>query len=221
MALQDADGVPINLTLSMVSEKEAELAKRREDIRRMQNRLPASAGPEPNFPPRFMCVKPIVYHNIKEQVPVPLQSFMNALIVVYFVLVALISYNITVALVCLIFGGGLIHFGVSFVYLLGIPGAFIVWYYNVYLCAVDELRSRRLVACVGLWVGIILDVWMAVGVPGLGGCGWIMALLERNMLGFLLSIICASLWSLHALTLFSLTIKFMRMPIGIDNSAAE
>ncbi|CBH14485.1 hypothetical protein, conserved [Trypanosoma brucei gambiense DAL972] len=204
-------GIPADLSLAMVEEKEAELAKRRQEIRRMQGNVASPLGPEPNFPPQFLCIKPLVYHNIKEQVPVPSQRFMYTLAFMYFALIAIIIYNISIALLSFVFGGSGMHFGLSFVYLVGIPGAFVVWYYNVYSSVVSEANSRRWLGYVGLALGVIFDIWMAVGVSGLGGCGWIMALGEKNFLVFILAIISASLWTAHCLMLLLLGIKYFRM----------
>ncbi|KEG13009.1 putative membrane-trafficking protein [Trypanosoma grayi] len=203
--------VPPNLTLAMVQAKEKELAARREAIRGRQRYVASEVEPDPNFPPHFLCIKPQIYHNIREQVPVNLQRFMYILCTLYISTIFLIIYNIVCALVNLLQGGNAVHFGFSFLYLLGLPGAFIVWYYNAYCATRDESRPRQLLAYLGLLFGVGFDVWMAIGVPGLGGCGWIITLgLTGKTAAFVMFLIASVLWTLHGVILFFMLLHYWR-----------
>ncbi|RNF26313.1 putative membrane-trafficking protein [Trypanosoma conorhini] len=203
--------VPPNLTLEMVAAKEKELEERREAIIRRQRNIAVEVGPQPNFPPRFLCIRPQIYHNIKEQVPVPLQRFMYILCGLYISLLVLIVYNIVCAFVNFILGGNPMHFGLSFLYLLGIPGAFIVWYYNAYCATTTASRPRKLLAYLGLFFGLAFDAWMAVGVSGFGGCGWIITLgITSRVPAFIMCLISSILWSLHGVLLFVMLLRFWR-----------
>ncbi|EAN84219.1 hypothetical protein C3747_1g328 [Trypanosoma cruzi] len=202
---------PPNLTLAMVEAKEKELEERRESIRRRQRSIAAEVGPPPNFPPAFLCIRPQVYHNIKEQVPVHLQRFMYTLCALYICLIVMIIYNIACAFVNFLMGGSTMQFALSFLYLLGIPGAFVVWYYNVYCATKDSSQSRKLMSYFGLLVGLIFDVWMAVGLSGFGGCGWIITLgLTHNAPVFIPFLISSILWSLHGAIFFIMLLRFWR-----------
>ncbi|RNF11458.1 putative membrane-trafficking protein [Trypanosoma rangeli] len=200
---------PPDLTMEMVLAKEKELEARREAINRRQRNIAVEFGPPPNFPPKFLCIKPQIYHNIKEQVPVPLQRFMYILCGLYMSLIAMIVYNIVCAFVNFLLGGSSTHFALSFVYLLGIPGAFFLWYYNAYCATTDNSQPRRLLAYLGLFFGLTFDVWMAVGAYGFGGCGWIITFeITSRVPAFIMCLISSILWSLHGTFLFVMLLRF-------------
>ncbi|ORC91976.1 putative membrane-trafficking protein [Trypanosoma theileri] len=211
MSQSNSTQIPPNLTLSMVEAKEKELAARHEAIRQRQRQITSEVGPPPNFPPEFLCIKPQIYHNIREQIPVQHQRFMYILCTLYITTIILIIYNLVCALVNFLLGGSAMHFGLSFLYLLGIPGAFIVWYYNAYCAVLDKSYPRHLLACFGIFVGLGFDAWMAVGVPGFGGCGWIIAFGRTGKVpAFIMLLISSCLWSLHGVILFFMFVFFWR-----------
>ncbi|AIO02083.1 membrane-trafficking protein, putative [Leishmania panamensis] len=200
------------VTEEMVLEKERQNAARREALNKRSQKLSHVTEPDPNFPPECCCVKPIIYHNIREQVPVPQQRFMYILAGLYITLMVLIVYNIVAALVAFILGGNVTHFGLSFLFLLGIPGAWIAWYYNVYCAIVYSSRPRQKLALLGLFLGVAFDVWMAVGVTGFGGCGWLYAFsLMRTVTSFVMILISAILWSLHGFALCVVMLRYWRV----------
>ncbi|EPY23709.1 secretory carrier membrane protein 4 [Strigomonas culicis] len=195
--------MPIMITEEMVLAKERENSTRFKELTARQKEIPSALEPEPNFPPECCCIKPIIYHNIREQVPVPQQRFMYALCGLYMTLIGLILYNIIAALVTLFFGGAVIHFGLSFLYLLGLPGAWIVWYFNVYSSVVKLSRIRQVFSILGLFLAFAFDAWMAIGINGLGGCGWLITISAvKNLPCFIVLIIAAILWTLHGVAMF-------------------
>ncbi|KAG5467617.1 hypothetical protein CUR178_01262 [Leishmania enriettii] len=210
------------ITEWMVLEKERQNAARREALNIRSRRVSHLVEPDPNFPPECCCVKPIIYHNIREQVPIAQQRFMYILAGLYVTLIALIIWNIVAAVVAFIFGGSTSHFGLSFLYLLGLPGAWIAWYYNVYCAIVYSSRPRQLLALLGLLIGVGFDVWMAVGVIGFGGCGWFYALSLRGKVApFVLVLLSAILWSLHGFTLCVMMLRYWRVSGGLLKNSAS
>jgi hypothetical protein len=157
-----------------IAKKAAELARREIEVRI------ALARTIPNFPPKFLCFDPIVYHSIPNEVPVDRQRFVRGCYMNYYLTVALIILNILTAAVA--YGsptaGGVNpqpwpqHFGVSFLYLLGIPGAFVVWYYQLYL-ACSRCDGNYMMALIGVAIALLFAVFMMIGVVGYGGCGWL------------------------------------------------
>lgn len=146
------------------------------------------------------------------QVPVPHQRFMYILCGLYLTVVALIIYNIVAALFNFIYNSNVMHFGLSFLYLLGLPGAWICWYYNIYCAVVYSSRPRQLIGLFGLFLGIGFDVWMALGLSSYGGCGWIIAVSNtKHKVPLILLIIAAILWTLHGLLLFVMFCRFWRV----------
>lgn len=211
------------VTEEMVLAKEKQNASRRNEINKRKSKISHSVEPEPNFPPECCCIKPMIYHNIREQVPVPQQRFMYILAGCYVTLMILIIYNIVAAVVAFIFGGSALGFGLSFLYLLGLPGGWIVWYYNVYCATVYSSRPRQVLALLGLLVALAFDAWMAVGVTGFGGMGYIYAISRAGSLpGFVMVLVAAILWSCHFVLMGYVFIRYwavsaalLRNPVNI------
>ena len=100
------------VTEEMVLAKERQNAMRLAEINKRKSKVVHGVEPEPNFPPECCCVKPMIYHNIREQVPVPQQRFMYILAGCYVALMVLIIYNIVCAIVSFFFGGSALGLGI-------------------------------------------------------------------------------------------------------------
>ena len=197
------------VTEEMVLAKERQNAMRLAEINKRKSKVVHDVEPEPNFPPECCCVKPMIYHNIREQVPVPQQRFMYILAGCYVALMVLIIYNIVCAIVSFVFGGSAMGFGLSFLYLLGFPGAWMLWYYNVYCATVYLSRPRQLVALLGLFLAVCFDAWMAVGVANFGGMGFIYAIaMSKNLPSFIMILVCAILWCCHGVLMGLMFIRY-------------
>lgn len=212
----------MQITEEMVRAKEQQNATRRAAINKLRSRVSSAAEPDPNFPPECCCIKPLIYHNIREQVPVTQHRFMYILAGLYISLIVLILYNVAVATACFILGGSAMHFGLSFLYLLGLPGAWITWYYNVYCAVVYSSRPRQLVALLGLLLAVGFDAWMAVGVKGFGGCGWLYALSTTgNVVPFVLLLISSICWTLHGVLMFIMFARYWRVSGALLKNSVE
>lgn len=197
------------ITEEMVAAKEAQNLAKMKELQSRAGNVSSAVQPPPNFPPECCCVKPIIYHNISLQIPTSQQRFMYILCGLYLSQIVLIVYNVVAALVMFIFGGSAMHFGLSFIYLLGIPGAFMFWYYNIYSAFVKLSRLRQVLGLLGLLLGLGLDIWMAIGVYGLGGCGYITAFAGIGTgVAFIMVLIAAILWTLHGVLMFSMFVRF-------------
>lgn len=210
------------VTEEMVLAKEQQNAARRSEINKRRSNVSHSVEPEPNFPPECCCVKPLIYHNIREQVPVPQQRFMYILAGCYISLMILIIYNIVCAVVSFVFGGSALGFGLSFLYLLGLPGAWITWYYNVYSATVYSSRPRQVIALLGLLLAICFDAWMAIGVTGFGGMGFIYAISRAgNLPSFVMLLICAILWCCHGALMAFMFIRYWAVSAALLRKSAN
>ncbi|CCW68968.1 unnamed protein product [Phytomonas sp. Hart1] len=204
-------------TEEIVSAKEAENNARRERLMRRSSNMANIMDPPPNFPPECCCIKPLIYHNIKLQIPVPYQRFMYTICGLYISLIGLILYNIVASTVVLIYGGSMMHFGLSWVYLVGLPGGWVVWYYNTYLVFTEASSVRRIAAIVGLLVGAVYDAWMAIGLTGFGGCGWVITIFSiHSTIPFIFLLVSAILWTLHAVTFFIMFFRFIKISSNIE-----
>jgi hypothetical protein len=209
-AVQGAQGA----TMDKLVAKEREIAARMQNLKeRQQQVMHALQSLQPNWPPcHCLCIQPIVYHDIAKAVPADRMGYAKSSYTNYGVTIFIIVYNI----ICAIAGFATetkqgvtdetsysTHFGLSLLHLLGIPGAFMVWHFQIYRAVqpVGQL-TRYGTAYLGICIALLYDIFMAIGIPGFGGCGFMYALkLKDNKASevpFILSIICAVFYSLQA-----------------------
>lgn len=199
------------LTPEIIAAKEREIDVRRQQLQLRSQRVDnALAGAVPNFPPKFLCIEPIVYHNIAAEVPLERQPLAKVNFAVYITLCVMILLNIIAALIGFatpstgdtkIWGT---HFGVSFLFLLGIPGAFVSWYFVIYTAISKGNSGKYSLAKFGICLGFLFDVYIAIGIFGFGGCGWLYVVAAQseksNVATTIVSVINSCLWCAHACT---------------------
>eukprot|EP01065_Artemidia_motanka_P001624 TRINITY_DN10742_c0_g1_i1.p1 TRINITY_DN10742_c0_g1~~TRINITY_DN10742_c0_g1_i1.p1 ORF type:complete len:427 (+),score=115.22 TRINITY_DN10742_c0_g1_i1:160-1440(+) len=188
---------------SQLQQAQHELASK--DAQIQQLRIMAHP-PEPNFPRRCCCVKPQVYHSIENDAPVDRQPFLKRMYRNYFATGFLLAFQCLTALIALVTKGDedgdwTAHFGFSIVYLIGIPGAFVVWYWPCYVAVCRRNLMRYRMALIGFIFGGGFAAYMALGVPGHGGGGYVIALImfgaDGMMLAAVFGLVCAVGWSLE------------------------
>jgi secretory carrier-associated membrane protein len=210
------------VTEDMVVAKEQQNAARLKEINKRKSSVAHAVEPEPNFPPECCCVKPLIYHNIREQVPVTQQRFMYILAGCYVSLMILIIYNIVCAIISFVFGGSAMGFGLSFLYLLGFPGAWMLWYYNVYCATVYLSRPQQVLALLGLFLAVCFDAWMAIGVTNFGGMGFIYAFaMVGHLPSFIVLLICAILWCCHGALMGFMFVRYWAASAALLRKSAN
>lgn len=135
----------------------------------------------PNLPPRFLCIRPLVHHDIGSDIPPERQRT-----------VKIAFYNWVAVCVLLVCNLG-ICVGVSFaknhgkqmnlalntvlscVYLVGIPLSFIIWYWRIYSANTDRSPAQHVVAMCGLIVALAQSLFAFIGPTNYGFCGIIYA----------------------------------------------
>eukprot|EP00760_Papus_ankaliazontas_P034044 PhM_4_TR6910/c0_g1_i1/m.28211/K19995/SCAMP; secretory carrier-associated membrane protein len=178
--------------------REAELSRRERDLRLLEERQ------RPNFPPKFLCIQPVVRHDIDQTIPPARAGFMRMLFGFYYIASLVLVFN----LACTIAAAAspskdnssssfMTQFGVSVVHLLGIPGAFILWYYPTYT-ALGTGKSY-FVCQVGLTVAFFYHLFMALGIMGYGAAGWLFAFTVKDEkeggVAFGMALVCAFLFT--------------------------
>lgn len=139
----------------------------------------------PNWPRKFLlCVRPMVHHNIAEEILVPRQKLVHVAYVNYIATIFLLVANtlIVLSLSTLANQPGrdsspsmIQHVVVAVLQLLGIPLAFFVWYWPTYQsCATGACGTYRLAFC-GLAMACLFNVVQMVGPIGYGGAGGLYA----------------------------------------------
>lgn len=211
-----------SVTLDQVVAKERQLEVLRHELQvRSQRADAALARVMPNFPPKFLCIRPIVYHDITAEVIPERQRFAKAAFASYIALCVLILLNIIVALIGFATPNKAsstsgsawgTHFGVSFLYLLGIPGAFMVWYFQIYTAITGGDPGKYTLASFGMFLGFCFDVFLAIGILKFGGCGWLYIVAAQtdktNVVTTAVAIVTSASWSVHAVVFIWLWSRF-------------
>lgn len=172
----------------------------------------AAVGQAPNFPPKFLCIKPLVYHKITAVAP-ERQLFVTMAfwdwVAVCIILVAncpitiacnythhrsdvIIIRNINIAL----------NFVLSCVYLIGIPLAFLAWYWPIYESNYKLRPTQHVLALSGLLIALAQAIFAFVGPESYGFCGilstrWIARTRAKGVV--VPMAIVTALWGLQAL----------------------
>lgn len=198
-------------------EKEREVAERLASLKDRQAQvMQALAQLQPNWPPKCCCIEPIVYHDIDRAVPTDRISFAKWSYGVYFFTIFVLIYN----LICCIIGvaqigstGYAVHCGIGVIHLLGIPGAFLLWHFQVYTALQHRGSLNRYgLAYLGVGIAFLYTIFMALGLVGYGGAGWLFAFSMRGSgdAGFIMSIISAAFWTIKIFFFFFMFIRLRR-----------
>ncbi|KEG14202.1 secretory carrier membrane protein 3 [Trypanosoma grayi] len=133
----------------------------------------------PNFPPRFLCIKPIVHHDLAV-VPEVRRGFVRLAYMNWFATCILLIVNMCVA-IGVVFApyreGAEKKFkpaqntALAIVYLIGIPLGFIMWYWQVYGACSTGRHTKHLLSLCGLIVAFAFSVFMFAGPIDCGACG--------------------------------------------------
>lgn len=219
------------MTMERLVEKEREVAQRLQSLKERKLAVQqALASLQPNWPGHCLCIGPIVYHDIKAAVSEERQGFAQTSYTNYFVTIFLLLYNLVVCIAGIASesrGGDQTpygtHLGIGFLHLLGIPGAFMVWHFQVYKAVQPQgALNRYSVAYLGLFIALFYDIFMAVGVTGYGGAGWLFCLLlkdaKANKAAFYMCLGSAILWTVQAL-FFIYMIWKLRQYHNVDKAA--
>ena len=201
------------MTMEKLIEKEREVEQRMAALRERQGVvMQALKSLQPNWPGHCLCIGPIVYHDIDEAVPQDRKSFAKTSYGNYFFTIFLLCYNLIVAIAGIASENSSagdeteygLHLGISFVHMLGIPGAFMVWHFQIYK-AVQTIGplNRYSVAFLGVVIALLYDCFMAVGVTAYGGAGWMYAFTLKDKkvskVPFYMCLVCAVFWTGQAI----------------------
>jgi secretory carrier-associated membrane protein len=221
------------VTIEQVIQKERQIEILRHELNiRSQRADAALTAVLPNFPPRFLCIRPLVRHDIVGDISPERQRFAKICFGSYIALCVIIFLNIIAAVIGFAspqkdnadskstWGT---HFGVSFLYLLGIPGAFMLWYFPLYTGLAKGKSGKYTLASFGVFLAFCFSAFMAVGIFGFGGCGFLFVVAaqtdKRNSATTIVGIIVAIAWAAHAVLFLYIWPK-MRKLAAIDQVRA-
>eukprot|EP00759_Apiculatamorpha_spiralis_P005066 PhF_6_TR13014/c0_g1_i2/m.20626/K19995/SCAMP; secretory carrier-associated membrane protein len=197
-----------------LNERTRRLEQRTTDLKKAIERS------QPNYPAKFCCISPMVYHNINEEVPTERRNFCQQCFSNFYFTIFMLLYNLIVSI------AGVLskakddgessddaktsdqwqHFGVACVYVVGCFLAFVVWYFPTYKALSTGEKSSYYQAYLGLTVAFLFDIFMTLGLLGYGTCGFLYAFFLRDKkegkASFYMAIVCAVLWAIQSAFFF-------------------
>lgn len=191
------------------AKREADLNAREAELKRWEADLRSSGRlkPKKNWP---RCC-PIAVMDIQAEVPVGLQSVVSVAYLSFLGLCICLLYQLAAVIVALalidIKKGRLSGFFLALIYLvIGIPGAWFVWYIRLYTAAIKDAAFTYAWFFLAYLIHIFWCIWSAVSPPILFNkwsyAGWITAIVtalpEQKVVG-IVYIVGALMWSAEAL----------------------
>lgn len=146
---------------------------------RSREQAVAAAGLLPNFPPKFLCIRPLVHHDITT-VPELRKRFVKLNYMNWIVTSVLLAFNmfVVVGIMCAPYRQGANqsfnmakNIALSILYLSGGPLSFIVWYWQVYVACSTGRHTRHLLSLSGLILALSFSIFMIIGKTNAGTCG--------------------------------------------------
>ncbi|KPA79483.1 hypothetical protein ABB37_05315 [Leptomonas pyrrhocoris] len=170
-------------------------------------------GQAPNFPPKILCIRPLVYHKISDVSPERRRFVTMAFwdwVAVCIVLVA--NCPITIACNYVPYKSSIdksrtrdINKGLNIVlaciYLVGIPLSFLIWYWPIYQSNYKLRPTQHVLALSGLIVALAQTIFAFVGPYSYGFCGilsskWVGETREKGVVAPMA--IVTALWGVQA-----------------------
>ncbi|CAJ1027519.1 putative SCAMP family [Leishmania utingensis] len=180
-------------------------------------------GQLPNFPRKFLCIHPLVYHSISV-VPEHRQRFVKMAFWDWVAVCILLVANCVVAIgvtsapirsnvvvnhdINKVLNGVL-----AILYLIGIPLSFLLWYWRIYRGCSTGRPPQHILALCGLFIALVQAIFALVGTESYGVCGirlakWIQ---ETRATGVVVPVaVIAVLWAVQAVfTCYMITKMFI------------
>jgi len=209
---RDIANAAVGVTMDNLVSKEREVSARMQNLKeRQQQVLQALESLRPNWPGHFLCIGPVVYHNIEKAIPADRIGYAKASYSCYYFTILILVYNLICCIAAVAsenksssstsYTGQMVA---SVIHLLGIPGAFIVWHYQIYTAIQPRgPLSRYGKAYLGLVVAILYNAFMTVGLSGYGGAGFLFATdlkdSKTSSAPYYMSIVCGLCWLLQGI----------------------
>lgn len=181
----------------------------------------------PNFPPAFLCIQPLVHHNIPADIPIKRQRTVKIAFGNWIATSVLLFLNFIICLSVSFVTNkdGLAdteklsakttsqHVGLSVAYLTGIVFSFLLWYWQFYKSIAFGRSTTYLITFVGLLIGAAFSAFAAIGITGLGGCGAVFASDIARVKGTAASVpvgILCAFWAVQVLVFLFLMFRLRK-----------
>ncbi|XP_054710404.1 secretory carrier-associated membrane protein 1-like isoform X2 [Uloborus diversus] len=214
----------------------AELQRKEEELRRKEAELQAKeealrAGTYDaranNWPPlpKTFCVGPCFYQDISVDIPLEFQKLVKTMYYLWIYYACVLCLNMLGSLALLISGAGSATlFGFSLLaFFLFIPLSFACWFRPLYKAFRSDSSFNFMVFFFIFFFQFILSVIYAIGIDGVGSCGFINGAnaMGVNKVAGTLALLLAVLHSVFAGASFFMLVKIHRIYRGTDHSFAK
>lgn len=191
--------------------KEAELAAREERLRREAS----SMNRENNWPPlpSILPCNPCFYQDINVEIPVEFQKIVRLVYYLWIYYVGVLFVNLLGGLATMIEGieGGTGIFAFSLVALfIFTPLSFVCWFRPLYKAFRNDSSFNFMVFFFVFFCQLVFAIIWAIGIPGMGSVGLIMAIKSTEGVSIIFSIfifLCAIVIGSYALASFLVLVK--------------
>jgi len=195
----------IDLTPEAIQRKELELKRREEDINRretsMLSKEKSISNPRKNNWPniRILCIHPILYHDIKEDIPEDRQGCVKRAYLGWFMTVWCYFYNFFTELSSLVELGNVGSFVLSIIFfVINVPLSLFT-YRILYQGARRGKPILYIAYFILIWVEFVIFAFMGLGLDSWGGGGLLLSIKlfnnDHKAVG-VFSIICFIFWCL-------------------------
>ncbi|KAG1662787.1 Secretory carrier-associated membrane protein 1 [Nymphon striatum] len=211
-----------SVTTSELQRRQEELEKKAEELQKKEEALRGQPynSRQNNWPPlpQKCCVGPCFYQDITVDIPLEFQKVVRAGYYLWMYHALVLVCNLLGSLAFLIESGSGVTFGMSLLFVaLFMPLSFVCWFRPLYKAFRSDSSFNFFIFFFVFFFQCCLSILFAIGIPGLGSCGFFNGLREVTQatasgyaVGGILLII-GFLWGMDALASILLLYKFNRI----------
>ncbi|XP_036319743.1 secretory carrier-associated membrane protein 5 [Rhagoletis pomonella] len=174
-----APSTSIQITTEELQRRQEELDRKAAELDRREQQLQGNVPQLNNWPPLpdNFCVKPCFYQDFNLEIPPEFQRLVKHLYYTWMFYTMTMVVNIVGGLILLLHDGGFTTFGLALFYaMLSTPASYICWFRPAYKAFRNDSSFNFMVFFFVYFFQTVLTVFQAVGVPGTGYCGFIVAI---------------------------------------------
>lgn len=189
----------VQITTEELQRRQEELDRKAAELDRREQQLKGANLPHlnnwPPLPDNF-CIKPCFYQDFNLEIPSEFQRLVKHLYYAWMMYTLTMMANIFGGLLILLHSGEFANFGLSIFYaFIFTPASYICWFRPAYKAFKNDSSFNFMVFFFVYFFQTMMTVFQAIGVPGTGYCGFIVAIsqfdssAEGIIVGLLLLII--------------------------------
>ncbi|XP_037808355.1 secretory carrier-associated membrane protein 5 isoform X1 [Lucilia sericata] len=171
----------VQITTEELKRRQEELDRKAAELDRREQQLQGNIPQLNNWPPLpdNFCVKPCFYQDFNLEIPPEFQRLVKHLYYTWMFYTLTMCVNIIGGLIILLHSKEFTNFGLAIFYtLLFTPASYICWFRPAYKAFRNDSSFNFMVFFFVYFFQTIFSVFQAIGFPGTGYCGFIVAISE-------------------------------------------